>query len=85
MRKINPVEVLSVMRKRKQIKMNTNYVQINSLIYRATKLKHDLMQAGLLRTFQKMDEVTKCIGWEAAEILEDKHPTKLKSRKNKKK
>lgn len=61
----------------------TNYKDINDLINRANKLKQDLMEAGLIKTYHVMDTVTKQIGWEAAEILEAKHPTKLKSRRRK--
>jgi hypothetical protein len=63
--------------------METNYKKIYELINRATTLKHDLMEAGMIKTFHAMDEVTKQIGYEAGEILEDKHPTKLKSRNKK--
>lgn len=61
--------------------METNYKEIHELIQRANALKQDLMKAGLIETFHLMDAVTQKIGWEAASILEDKHLTKLKSRK----
>lgn len=61
----------------------TNYKDINELIKRANDLKMDLMKAGLIKTYHVMDTVTKQIGWEAADIMEGKHPaTKLKSRQH---
>jgi len=60
--------------------MQTNYKDIQDCIHAANKLKMKFMDAGLLRTFHKMDEVTKEIGWEASEILQGKHSTKLKSK-----
>jgi hypothetical protein len=63
-------------------RMETNYKEINELILMATALKHAFMRAGLLKTYHEMDKVTKQIGYEASEIIEGKHLTKLKSRKN---
>lgn len=63
--------------------METNYKDIQRCILLANSLKVELMKAGLVKTFRKMDAVTKEIGWEAYEILQGKHTTKLKSRKRK--
>lgn len=57
--------------------MNANWKEIHELINRANQFKNDLMSAGLLRTFHKMDEVTKEIGWEVSDIMDDNHPAKL--------
>jgi len=63
--------------------METNYKEVNELILASIALKHAFMKAGLVKTYHKMDEVTKQIGYEAAEIIDNKHVTKLKSRKKK--
>lgn len=53
------------------------YEQIRQINLECVQLKSKLMDMGLYRTLQKMDEVTKEIGWETAEVIEGKHPTKL--------
>lgn len=55
------------------MKKNITRQEINELIQRANALKHDLMSAGMLKTYHEMDKVTKQIGWEAADIISGEH------------
>ena len=56
---------------------NPSRQELEDVINACNVLKYRLGQVGLWRTFQKMDLVTKEVGWEMAEILQGKHTTKL--------
>ena len=60
--------------------MNTlTYEQIRKINLECVQLKSKLFELGLFRTAHEMDKVTKEIGWETADVIEGKHPTKLSS------
>lgn len=40
-------------------------------------LKNKLLSMGLYKTYHAMDSATQVVGYEMAEIIEGKHPTKL--------
>lgn len=45
---------------------------LNDVIIELKKVRQKVYDAGLLKTYQKMDEVLKKVGWEASEILINK-------------
>ena len=57
--------------------METDHKTIHDLILRMTNLHNDLMKAGLIKTYHAMHEAVKQVGYEAAEIMDGDHPTKL--------
>lgn len=55
-------------------------VQIRALIQEAVILKEKFMRAGMYKTYHAMDEVTKKMGWELAEIIEKEAKEKEKKK-----
>ena len=53
------------------------YQGLSDVINACNVLKYRLGQVGLWRTFQKMDLVTKEVGWEMADIIQGKYTTKI--------
>jgi hypothetical protein len=53
------------------------YKEIREINLQCVQLKSKLMELGLFQTAHAMDEVTKKIGWETAEVIDGNHPVKL--------
>lgn len=54
------------------------YNEIREITSEVVNLQNKLITHGLFQTYHEMHEVTKRIGWEIAEIIEGKHPIKIK-------
>ncbi len=48
--------------------------QLTDVAFEIQVLKEKLIKLGLLKTYKSMDETTKILGWECAEILSNEHP-----------
>ena len=53
---------------------NVDEVEIKNLLSKLSLMKKELMDAGLLQTFHKMEEVISYAGYEAANLLSGQGP-----------
>lgn len=58
------------------VKVVTNE-DLTNVAIELSLLKNKLLSMGLYKTYHAIDSATQAVGYEMAEIIEGKHPTKL--------
>ena len=56
------------------MKKKITHQKFDELAYSLSSIKNTLLTLGLMKTYFALDEATKAIGWEVAEIIEGIHP-----------